>query len=98
MQPDDLLEIHQRLSIEDAVKNICIDGEPYTGETGQVSLWAYAVATNYYNVGDKIKYEDFQERVQYAMGLQILENLLEKDLVICFWDPNVEEVMFEYKS
>jgi hypothetical protein len=90
--------VNEHPSIEDAPKDICIDGQPYTGGRDQITKWALAVALHSFELGQEISEEELALAVRDAMCQQTLDGLVEKGLIEALWSEEKNDIVYRAKE
>ena len=58
-------------------------GDPYDpNNPDSISEWAVAVAFSHYSIGDVVDSEELEEKIQEAMALQVLNQMVDDGLIV----------------
>ena len=89
--------IEELTPVEDARKDICDDGSPYTGKRDQVSEWAVAVGMAKFKIGQSVSEEELQKAIFEAVNQQNLDALVDMGLLTMTWDEKSGEPVYSAK-
>jgi len=88
--------IQEKIDIASASKAKCFgSGKPYTGDLGQITEWAAAVALAKYKIGQSVSFTELTEAMEAAMIQQALLELSDKNLIDMSWDENKQDLVYQ---